>query len=87
MDELRTYRHDVSGRVGRFHPRVAEADGHLVEVPEGTKPLVRIRITDELREQMIGSPANENATQAESEAAEVIVDAKRESSISHKRSK
>lgn len=42
MDDLntpRTYRHSVTGVVGVYHPRVALADPHLIEVPDDAKPL------------------------------------------------
>lgn len=39
IEPTRTYRHTVSGQIGHYHPRVASADPHLIEVPEGTKPL------------------------------------------------
>ena len=44
-DSRRTYRHSVTGLVARYHPRVASADKHLIEVADGAKPLAYTPIT------------------------------------------
>lgn len=41
---LRTYRHSVTGLTAQYHPRVASADPHLIEVREGSKPLAYMPI-------------------------------------------
>ena len=47
MTSKKTYRHDVTGKVGEFDPRVALADRHLVEIESGTKPLAYTPINKE----------------------------------------
>lgn len=52
-DDIRTYRHEATGRIGRYDPRVALADPRLIEVPEGTKPLAYTSIPQEVVEQAL----------------------------------
>lgn len=46
-NHLRTYRHEKTGIVGLYHPNVALAHPHLIEVPEGTKPFALMPIPHE----------------------------------------
>lgn len=48
----RLYRHAKTGLVGRYSPRVALAHPHLIEVPEGTKPLAYTPIPHEAVKQL-----------------------------------
>ena len=43
----RTYRHELTGLVGEYDPRVALAHPQLIEVEEGTKPLAFTPIPSE----------------------------------------
>lgn len=43
-NELRTYRHRLTGIVAAYHPRVASADQNLIEVADGAKPLAYLPI-------------------------------------------
>jgi hypothetical protein len=50
MDDLntpRTYRHSETGVVGVYHPRVALADRHLIEVADDAKSLAYLPIPSE----------------------------------------
>lgn len=49
------YRHEKTGEVGLYHPRVADAHPHLIEVPEGAKPLAYTPIPHEAVEEYLAS--------------------------------
>lgn len=47
MSEQRTYRHKVTGLIGRYDPRVALAHPYLVEVADDAKPFALMPIPRE----------------------------------------
>jgi len=51
----KTYRHRLTGRTQRLHPRVAAADPNLVEVADGAKPLAYAPIAKAVIEKAIAA--------------------------------
>lgn len=58
---IRTYRHELTGRIQRLNERVAAGDPRLIEVEDGTKPLAYTPIpkeaVDEHRSKTKDAPA------------------------------
>jgi len=57
----KTYRHSATGLVDRYHPRVALADKHLIEVSDDAKPLAYLPIPREAIDALVASKTVEDS--------------------------
>lgn len=64
MSELRTYRHEKTGLIGRYDPRVALAHPHLIEVEDDAKPFALMPIPREVADAHRAKAKNQSDEEA-----------------------